>query len=300
VGLSFGNPIVGGVTLVRPAIRSPNYAAGLTGWTVNQDGSAEFNNVAIRGGLIEGAPGLYYSGTPAANNLVASVSATAFTDQFGNFVLAGEATYHFTSVGPSGSLAISVNDGAVTWWAATTGTLGPWTQTTQLQALNVVPGLFITAAIMKLAAGDGNSYNIGHLSAPTTALLPLTINQTTAQTITGCSVQVASGRLYRFRVSLQFQGNIAAGNPSFQLGSPAIQAAWGNAEIWDTSTGANRKVANTSGLLWQGPVLSTNVWEVTVDASAVFTASGAVTLQAFTSNAADTYKILNAVLDLAA
>ena len=47
----FSNPIVGGTTLIRPAIQSPNYVAGVSGWTINIDGSAEFNNVTIRGTL---------------------------------------------------------------------------------------------------------------------------------------------------------------------------------------------------------------------------------------------------------
>jgi hypothetical protein len=45
------NPNVGGTVLRRPAIQSPNYVAGSTGWTINADGSAEFNNAAIRGEL---------------------------------------------------------------------------------------------------------------------------------------------------------------------------------------------------------------------------------------------------------
>lgn len=45
------NPIVGGTVLRRPAIQSPNYVAGSTGWTINADGSVEFNNAAIRGEL---------------------------------------------------------------------------------------------------------------------------------------------------------------------------------------------------------------------------------------------------------
>src|SRR6266540_2524625 len=38
----FTNPIVGGTALVRPAIKSPNYVPGVSGWSINRDGSAEF------------------------------------------------------------------------------------------------------------------------------------------------------------------------------------------------------------------------------------------------------------------
>lgn len=44
-----GDPVVGGITLRRPAIASPNYAAGAAGWSINADGSAEFNNATVRG-----------------------------------------------------------------------------------------------------------------------------------------------------------------------------------------------------------------------------------------------------------
>lgn len=45
--MPFTDPIVADTDLVRTAIRSPNYVAGATGWTINQDGSAEFTNVQV-------------------------------------------------------------------------------------------------------------------------------------------------------------------------------------------------------------------------------------------------------------
>jgi hypothetical protein len=46
----FNNPVLGGGnTLIRTSIHSPDYVAGVSGWTINKDGSAEFNDVDIRG-----------------------------------------------------------------------------------------------------------------------------------------------------------------------------------------------------------------------------------------------------------
>lgn len=45
----FSNPIVGGTVLIRPAIQSPDYVAGTSGWSINKDGTAEFNDVTVRG-----------------------------------------------------------------------------------------------------------------------------------------------------------------------------------------------------------------------------------------------------------
>jgi hypothetical protein len=47
--MTFSNPIVGGTTLIRPAIHSPDYVEGVSGWSVNKDGTAEFNDVTFRG-----------------------------------------------------------------------------------------------------------------------------------------------------------------------------------------------------------------------------------------------------------
>lgn len=53
----FNNDVVGGTTLVRPSIHSPNYVAGVSGWSINYDGSAEFNNVVVRGAFeVDGVP----------------------------------------------------------------------------------------------------------------------------------------------------------------------------------------------------------------------------------------------------
>lgn len=52
MGQPFPNPVVGGGgALVIPLIRSPNFVANLTGWQIAADGSAQFNNLEIRGTL---------------------------------------------------------------------------------------------------------------------------------------------------------------------------------------------------------------------------------------------------------
>lgn len=53
--MGFKEVVAGGVYLVREALRSPNYVMGTTGWTINYDGSAEFNNVTVRGTVVVGS-----------------------------------------------------------------------------------------------------------------------------------------------------------------------------------------------------------------------------------------------------
>jgi len=120
----FANNILGGAAnLIRKAIRSPNYITGVSGWTINKDGSAEFNGLAIRGTfngtnfLINSAGAFFYSPTEAAGNLVASSANAAGTDQFGDHYLAGQSSYQ-------GGTATSVAAGVISFY---TGSLaGGW------------------------------------------------------------------------------------------------------------------------------------------------------------------------------
>lgn len=51
--MAFQNAVVGGGgELVRDVIRSRGYVAGASGWMISRDGSAEFNNVTVRGVLV--------------------------------------------------------------------------------------------------------------------------------------------------------------------------------------------------------------------------------------------------------
>jgi len=87
--MPFADPIVGGVDkLIRKAIQSPNFIAGVQGWSINRDGTAEFNQLTIIASST-GAAILIYNGPAALGNLIGSWSAVATTDSFGNAVPAG-------------------------------------------------------------------------------------------------------------------------------------------------------------------------------------------------------------------
>lgn len=63
--MGFRNSILAGEELVRSGIRSENYAAGIAGWRVGQDGTAEFLDVFVRGTVVVGqgtidADGLHF------------------------------------------------------------------------------------------------------------------------------------------------------------------------------------------------------------------------------------------------
>lgn len=85
----FNNSVVGGFGILkRKAIQSFNFVSGQTGWSLNADGTAQFNQLTI---VIQasGAAVLIYYPVAGTGNLIGSWSQIEFTDQYGNDVPAG-------------------------------------------------------------------------------------------------------------------------------------------------------------------------------------------------------------------
>lgn len=79
--------ITGGNVLRIPAIQSPNYVAGVSGWTINQDGTAQFNSATFIGSItiVNGNQLLIYNtAAPAAGSIVMALSPLAGSDVAGN------------------------------------------------------------------------------------------------------------------------------------------------------------------------------------------------------------------------
>jgi hypothetical protein len=96
----FAHDIAGGQgNLVATSFQSPKFQHLVQGWQVTRDGSAEFNDLTIRGTffgtdfIINSAGAFFYSGTPAAGNLIISVTTAAGTDTFGNAYKADVSVY---------------------------------------------------------------------------------------------------------------------------------------------------------------------------------------------------------------
>lgn len=62
--MAFADPLVNGSVLVRPAIQSPDYVAGVSGWTINRDGSVEFNGGTFRGDVRIGSASTFLDLSP--------------------------------------------------------------------------------------------------------------------------------------------------------------------------------------------------------------------------------------------
>lgn len=108
--MQFQDELAGGIFLIRPALRSPDYVAGTSGWTVNQDGSAEFNDVTVRGDL-------------ESANYVAGVSGWHLdvngSAEFNDILVRGAAAGDVVVVGPSALPQVSIGStptsGYVRW-----------------------------------------------------------------------------------------------------------------------------------------------------------------------------------------
>jgi hypothetical protein len=111
--MGFSNDILGGAAaLIRAAIKSPNFVHNSTGWSINKDGSVEFNNGTFRGTISGGSlivnnsfgaailtinqsssPGTWLlyldTGSAVQGSLAAAGAGKAGTDQFGNPYPAG-------------------------------------------------------------------------------------------------------------------------------------------------------------------------------------------------------------------
>ncbi len=102
------NPIVGGTVLRIPAIQSPNFVSGVSGWTINADGTAQFNQLTL---IVQAtaAAVLIYNGVAALGTLIGSWAGTAGTDPYGNAYPAGLSAQQGTLTGMTISVSTLIN-----------------------------------------------------------------------------------------------------------------------------------------------------------------------------------------------
>jgi len=188
------DPVVGSTVLRRPAIQSPNYVAGSAGWTINQDGSAEFNNLTIRGTfagtdfVINSDGSFFYSPSEGAGNLVASIAAASGVDQFGNNYVSGVGSYQT-------GFASQLAGGVVVFYHGSLA--GGWIQGGQIETSSS-GGLVLDAGGATVTVTGPLSVN-GSGSTASAGLTDGTINGSSQQvglpngTITGTSGGASAG-----------------------------------------------------------------------------------------------------------
>ena len=124
-----GNPAFGSTVLRLAAEQSPNFKTGVSGWIIRQDGTVEFNSGTFRGTvtagefdgtdfIINSSGAFFYSGTPAAGNLIASVvpgSTPIQSDPFGNTVFPGVYSYAGSGFAGIAGAGLTLQNGSFPW-----------------------------------------------------------------------------------------------------------------------------------------------------------------------------------------
>jgi len=179
-GLNFGNPIVGGDTLVRARIKSPNYTPGVDGWTINRDGSAEFNNVLIRGELDVG-DSTHNRDIKIGNDIPPDIQ-TFSISWFGTFdmsaaivyYLGNTSEYYFQGIAEltTDTDTLSVYLEGYTHFEQSILTVN----VTKIVTLNSIFGMTIDAAPELLTLRGGNNADVGWLADDTVSMKQLLIN----------------------------------------------------------------------------------------------------------------------------
>lgn len=230
------NPVVGGTALMRQAIRSPNFVTGSTGWSINQDGSAEFNNVVIRNGQIVSGTALFYSGAPALGNLTESIASVGGTDSKGNVYLSGTASY-----AGGGTIASAIQGNVINFFTAP-GPGGPWTQVAQIapgsgdlvlssnRNISIPGNQLVAAAGLQVSGGLSDSVFLSGASA-TQVILQVANTTTTTNAADIIQAIAAAGFtlqqiFFGGRVSGDTNNRIsldidASGNPRLRMGTGA-------------------------------------------------------------------------------
>lgn len=96
-------------SLVFPAIKSPNFTTGVIGWEITREGSAEFNNITVRG--------IFEAVSPSGSNVIVSADAASATVSMQPPTFGGETfspgTLKTTS-GATGTLMLIEGPGEIT------------------------------------------------------------------------------------------------------------------------------------------------------------------------------------------
>lgn len=167
--MGWGNPVAGGTVLTIPALQSPGFRTGVTGWQIRQDGGAEFNSITIRGtfsgtNFVINANGtFFYSGPPALGNLIASITPAAGTDALGNAYLAGDTSYQS---GPT-YFAEQSSQASILFYNAP-GAAGPWTQVGSITCTGGASGMQLFSSPGGFTLGGGALISLaGTAASPT-------------------------------------------------------------------------------------------------------------------------------------
>ena len=314
-------------SLAIPSIFSPNFISGVSGWSINKNGSAEFNNVIARGnivysngylsngdGTLSTTPGFFlYSGAPAVGNLVYSAASIAGKDQFNNSYLGGgPTTYDNVNF-----LAINTTGFTQTWYAFTAQPNAVFTANAaffsgspgnlQAQINSSAPrtgfeifdqnttGVGILAANanglpVNVGMSDSNRYGLGELLSSANGVAVGGTGTTAISNPIPIGGTVAQPITYDYYARVAYKGNQAAGQPTIGFHPNAMPPGYGYNHF---NFALDATWDNVSPTDRSGPVLSAtalHIYEMRMRFTS--TAISTLTLAGACSIATDTWNSL--------
>ena len=235
----FSNPIVAGNNLQTSRIQSPDFVQGKSGWAIKRDGTAYFTGLNVTNTITTGGSiiltsttdGMFiYNGTPAAGNLIVSITAASGTDSFGNTYPAGvQVKQGFGAIDGSVIDAGTLTGGALAPNTITATQIANQTITateiansaigaSQLAAGAVYPGALQTGAVTANAIA-ANAITAGAIAAGALDAFAINTGVLTVQGSQGAILiyngSAGSGRLF---ISLAPQAGIDSYGNSFPAG----------------------------------------------------------------------------------
>lgn len=201
----FNNPLVSdGGGLAYPSVHSPNYVPGVSGWTINKDGSAEFRSIVV-------APGtsitIFVQGTTPTANAIGDL-------------------WYDTS---NGMLFHQWN--GTTWgpFSISTGGIGAGAITAALIAANTITAAQIAAGTITAAQIAANTITASQIAANTISAAQLSAGIVYAGIVDGTTISgaqfIAHGSAGELLV---YNGTPANGNLIASISAVATTDAFGN------------------------------------------------------------------------
>jgi hypothetical protein len=207
----------GGGNLAIPSVQSPNFVSNVSGWQIDKNGNAQFNNLTLRGtflgnnSIINANGAYWYAGTPAAGNLIQSITNANGFDPFGNTVLYGCVNYD-----PVEFNAIEINTATITSYTNTSQS-GVYQQAGVMQSGGSAGGwVFENLGIGPTSAGFLSAISLEAQAnpgvQPGSAVLYADVNGS-------CRVvDDADGQTYSMEIRHQY---LAANSTAFSSATPA-------------------------------------------------------------------------------
>jgi hypothetical protein len=197
-GMAYFQALTQGLgNLVIPSVQSPNFVTEVSGWQIAKDGSAEFNDLTIRGTFygtnfeINSDGAFFYDGTPALGSLMFAITnpMAGGTDMYGNTYAPGGVSI-IALTGLLNVMSLQDTSGNTLMSIDNAGNITGQTVTANDDV--ILDGASLTADLNSLASGltnygyiAANPWPSSPLSAAVTALFELD------QVVTG-------GRIYEF------------------------------------------------------------------------------------------------------